>query len=55
MTEPKDDKIEAKNPNAEKMCSMCYNKDKCEQSIFDQIFCKLNQINWEIKKSRTGG
>ena len=54
MTDKDKEGVEAKNPNAKKMCSMCYSKDNCEQSVFDQIFCKLNQINWEIKKMRQG-
>jgi len=45
---------EGKNPNAQVMCDMCKRKDSCDQTILDQIFCKLNQIAWEIKKLRKG-
>ena len=49
MTEYKD------NPSAKGMCDICRNKDNCDQTIHDQIFCKLNHISWELKKSRIGG
>jgi hypothetical protein len=49
MTEYKD------NPSAKKMCSFCGLKDDCDQTIHDQIFCKIDKVAWELKQVRTGG
>jgi len=43
--------MELNNPKAEGMCQMCYDKDKCNKDILDQIFCKLNQINMTLVKN----
>jgi len=36
------------NPKAKFLCNKCYDKDVCEQTISDQIYCKLNQMNMNL-------
>jgi hypothetical protein len=38
------------NPKAKKLCETCFDKADCKKDIFEQIFCKLEQIERNIYK-----